>query len=165
MKRGFMKTLVLLSFLIIGAFVLAGVGTTGSFSYEAASMYGALYDSQANFLYSRVTTWLLPNGDVLFVPPDANSVVAIDMSGNILGVGEIKNSLYDIQISTYRQTFMFFVGKYNPEQSVSSQVTSGNLIFCTTYDGRLIHLRNGRMYLDVFCDNLLNAASADYRLF
>lgn len=161
-----MKTLMLLSFLIVGAFVLAGVGTTGSFSYEAASMYGALYDSQANFLYGRgVTSWLLPNGDVLFVPPDANSVVAIDMTSNILGVGTIKDSLYDIQISNYRQTFMFFVGKYNPEQSVSSQVTSGNLIFCTTYDGRLIHLRNGRMYLDVFCDNLLNAASADYRLF
>jgi hypothetical protein len=160
-----MKTLVLIGVLIIGAFVLTGVGTTGSFSYEAASMYGALYDSQANFLYSRVTTWLLPNGDVLFVPNDANSVVAVDMTGNILGVGEIKNSLYDISVSQYRQTFMFFVGKYDPTQSVSSQVTNGNLVFCTTYDGRLIHLRNGRMYLDVFCDNLLNAASADYRLF
>lgn len=160
-----MKTLVLIGVLIIGAFVLAGVGTTGSFSYEAASMYGALYDSQANFLYSRLTSWLLPNGDILFVPNDANSIVAIDMASNVLGVGEIRNSLYDIQISDYRQTFMIFVGKYDPTLSVSSQVTAGNLIFCTTYDGRLIHLRNGRMYLDVFCDNLLNAASADYRLF
>lgn len=161
-----MKTLMLLSFLIIGAFVLVGVGTTGSFSYEAASMYGALYDSQANFLYGRgITSWLLPNGDVLFVPPEANSVVAVDMLGNVLGVGTIESSLYNVEVSGYRQTFMFFVGKYDPAQSVSSQVTAGNLVFCTTYDGRLIHLRNGRMYLDVFCDNLLNAASADYRLF
>jgi len=161
-----MKTLVLIGVLIIGAFVLAGLGATGLFSYESAKMYGALYDSQANFLYGRsVTGWLLPNGDVLFVPPDANSIVAVDMSGNVLGVGNIESSLYNIQISTYRQTFMIFVGKYDPSQSVNSQVTNGNLVFCTTYDGRLIHLRNGRMYLDVFCDNLLNAASADYRLF
>lgn len=158
-----MKTLILISFLIIGAFVLAGIGMTGMVSYESANLYGALYDAQGNFLFSRgVSWWVLPFGDEAKVASNGQSVLVLDMAGVVIGGGSIKDSLYDLELSDYRQSFMVFVGSYDPLLSVSSQVEMGRLFYCTSYDGRLIHLRNGRMYLDVFCDALLNKATADF---
>lgn len=157
-----MKTLILISFLIIGAFVLAGVGTTGMVPYESANLYGALYDAQGNFLFSRgYSWWVLPFGDEAKIAPNSQ-VLVLDMAGVVIGSGTVKDSLYDLEMSNYRQSFMVFVGSYDPSLSVRSQVEMGRLFYCTSYDGRLIHLRNGRMYLDVFCDALLNKATADF---
>jgi|GEM_PF-6624484 len=158
-----MKTLLLISFLIIGAFVLAGVGTTGLFFYETASMYGALYDAQGNFLFSRgVSWWLLPFGDQVRVPPVNQSIFAVDMSGNVIGEGTIKDSLYDLKVSDYRQNFMIFVGEYDSSFSLRDAVDANKLFFCTSYDGRLINLRSGSMYLDIYCGALLNKVTADF---
>lgn len=163
-KRGCMKHLVLVSVLIVGAFVVAGFSMTGLFAYETANLNGALYDAQANFLYSRMTKWMLPNGYVVDIPSEVNTIYAVSMSGTVLGVGSVKaGSLYDLEVSNYRQNFIIFIGDKNQVfVQPSGYLETKNLYYCTTYDGRLIHTRNGGMYLDIFCDALLNPATAGF---